>query len=68
MGVITDLDESNIFSSIEELSKEERQDYLVAKKHLKAQFLKGFKKDEKGQVTKVEDFVIPSFTLKDKQV
>ena len=68
MGVITDLDEGNIFSSIEELSKEERQDYLVAREHLKAQFLKGFKKDEKGQVTKVEDFVIPSFTLKDKQV
>ena len=33
-----------------------------------AQFLKGFKKDEKGQVTKFQDFVIPSFTLKNKQV
>ena len=68
MGVITNLDEGNIPVSIEDLSEEERQDYLVAREHLKAQFLKGFKEDEKGQVTKVEDFVIPSFTLKDKQV
>ena len=66
MGIITDLDEGNISASIEDLSEEEHQDYLVAREHLKAQFLKGFKKDEKGQVTKVEDFVIPSFTLKDK--
>ena len=68
MGVITDIDEGNISASIEDLSEEERQDYLVAREHLKAQFLKGFKKDKKSQVTKVEDFVIPSFTLKDKQV
>ena len=69
MGIITDHDESNIIStSIKELSEEERQDYLVAREHLKAQFLKGFKKGKKGQVTKVEDFVMPSFTLKNKQV
>ena len=47
MGVITDLDEGNIPASIEGLSEEERQDYLVAREHLKAQFLKGFKKDKK---------------------
>ena len=68
MGVITDLDDGNISASIEELSEEERQDYLVAKEHLMSHFLKGFKKDEKGQVTKVKDFVIPSFTLRNKQV
>jgi len=68
MGVITDLDEGNISTSIEELSKEEHQDYLVVREHFKAQFLKGFKKDEKSQVTRVQDFVIPSFTLKNKQV
>ena len=68
MGVITDLDDGNISASIEELSEEERQDYFVAREHLMAQFLKGFKKDEKGQVTKVQDFVILSFTLKNKQV
>jgi len=41
---------------------------LVAREHLMSQFLKGFKKDEKGEVTRIQDFVIPSFTLKDKQV
>ena len=40
MGVITDLDEGNIPASIEDLSEEERQDYLVTREHLKAQFLK----------------------------
>jgi len=40
----------------------------VAREHFKAQFLKGFKKDEKGQVTRIQDFVIPSLTLKNKQV
>ena len=68
MGVITDLDEGNISTSIEELSEEERQDYLVVREHFKAQFLKGFKKNQQGQVTRVQDFVMPSFTLKNKQV
>ena len=31
MGVITDLDEGNISTSIEELSEEERQEYLVVR-------------------------------------
>ena len=68
MGIITDLDESNISASIEELSEEERQDYLVFRKHFKAQFLKGFKNNQQGQVTRVQDFMMPSFTLKNKQV
>ena len=68
MGIITNLDEGNISASIEELSKEECQEYLVVREHFKAQFLKGFKKDEKGQITRIQDFMIPSFTLKDKQV
>ena len=67
MGVIIDLDEGNISASIEDLSEEERQDYLVAREHLMSQFLKVFKKDEKGQVTRVQDFVMPSFALKNKQ-
>ena len=42
MCIITDLDESNtVFASIEELSKEERQDYLVAREKFKAQFHEG---------------------------
>ena len=68
MGVITDLDEGNISTSIEELSEEERQEYLVVREHFKAQFLKGFKKNQQGQVTRVQDFVMPSFRLKNKQV
>ena len=68
MGVITDLDEGNISTSIEELSEEERQEYLVVREHFRAQFLKGFKKNQQGQVTRVQDFVMPSFTLKNKQV
>ena len=69
MSAINDPDKDNIiFTSIRELSKEECQDYLVTREHFKAQFLKGFKKDEKGQVTRVQDSVIPSFTLKNKQV
>ena len=66
MGIITDLDEGNISTSIEELSEEERQDYLVVREHFKAQFLKGFKKNQQSQVTRVQDFVMPSFTLKNK--
>jgi len=68
MGVITDLDEGNISTSIKELSEEEHQEYLVVREHFKAQFLKGFKKNKQGQVTRVQDFVMPSFTLKNKQV
>ena len=41
---------------------------MVVKEHFKAKFLKGLKKDEKGQVTRIQDFVIPSFMLKNKQV
>ena len=68
MGVIIDLDEGNISTSIEELSEEERQEYLVVREHFKAQFLKGFKKNQQGQVTRVQDFVMPSFALKNKEI
>ena len=54
MGIIIVLNEDNsIYTSIEELSEEERQDYLVAREHFKAQLLKGFKKDQQDQVTRV---------------
>jgi hypothetical protein len=50
MGATGELDKDNIISiSIEELSKEEHQDYLMAKEHFKAQFLKGFRKDKKAR-------------------
>ena len=68
MGVVTDLDDGNISTSFKKLSEEECQEYLVVREHFKAQFLKGFKKNQQGQVTRVQDFVMPSFTLKNKQV
>ena len=40
----------------------------MVREHFKAQFLKGFKKNQQGQVTRVQDFVMPSFRLKNKQV
>ena len=49
MGVITDLDKGNISTSIEKLSEEEHQDYLVVREHFKAQFLKGLKKISKAR-------------------
>ena len=41
MGVITDLDKGNISTSIEELSEEERQEYLVVREHFKSTILEG---------------------------
>jgi hypothetical protein len=40
----------------------------VAEEHFKAQCLKGFKKDWADQVKRVQDFMMPSITLKNKQV
>ena len=68
MGIITDLEEGNISTSIEELSEEEHQEYLVVREHFKEQFFKGFKKYQQGLVTSVQDFAMPSLTLKNKQV
>lgn len=69
MGANCELDLENIISAtIEELTKDERQDYLMAEEHFRAQSLKGFKKDRSGQVKRVQDVVMPAFTLKDKQI
>ena len=41
--------------------------YLLVEEHVKAQFLKGFKKDRGGLVKRVEEFMLPSLKLsKDK--
>jgi hypothetical protein len=46
MGTSSELNKDNIISaSLEEVSEEERQDYLVAEEHFKTQFLKVFKKN-----------------------
>ena len=37
--------ENIVTATIEELSEEERKAYLLLEEHVKAQFLKGFKKD-----------------------
>jgi hypothetical protein len=69
MDATSELDKDNIISAtIEELSEEERHYYLVAEEHFKAQCLKGFKKDWADQVKRVQDFMMPSITLKNKQV
>ena len=52
---------------MEELTEEERKAYLLIEEHVKAQFLKGFKKDRGGLIKRVEEFVLPSLKIsKDK--
>jgi len=64
----SEIDKENIITAtMEELTKEERKAYLLVEEHVKAQFLKGFKKDRGGLVKRVEEFVLPSLMLsKDK--
>ena len=64
----SEINKDNIITAtIEELSEEERKAYLLLEEHVKAQFLKGFKKDRGGLVKRVEEFVLPSLKLnKDK--
>jgi len=64
----SEIDKENIITAtMEELTKEERKAYLLVEEHVKAQFLKGFKKDCGGLVKRVEEFVLPSLMLsKDK--
>ena len=50
-------------ATMEELTEEERKAYLLVEVHVKAQFLKGFKKDRGGLVKRVEEFVLPSLML-----
>ena len=59
---------SNVIkATMEELTDDERQAYLIAVEHLKEQFLQGFKKERGGLFKRVGEFVIPSFKLnKDK--
>ena len=62
-----EIDKENIITAtMEELTEEERKAYLLVE-HVKAQFLKGFKKDRGGLVKRVEEFILPSLKLsKDK--
>ena len=64
----SEIDKENIITATkEELTKEERKAYLLAEEHVKAQFLKGFKKDRGGLIKRADEFVLPSLKLsKDK--
>ena len=64
----SEINKDNIITAtIEELREEERKTYLLLEEHVKAQFLKGFRKDRGGLVKRVEEFVLPSLKLnKDK--
>ena len=60
----SEIDKENIITAtMEELTEEERKAYLLVEEHIKAQFLKGFKKDRGGLVKRVEEFVLPSLKL-----
>ena len=51
----SEIDKNNIITAtIEELSEEECKAYLLLEEHVKAQFLKGFKKDRGGLVKRVK--------------
>ena len=53
--------------TMEELTDDESQAYLIAEEHLKEQFLQGFEKECGGLFKRVGEFVMPSFKLnKDK--
>ena len=60
--------ENIITATIEELTEEERKAYLLVEEHVKAQFLKGFKKDRGGLVKRVEEFVLPSLKLNQDKI
>ena len=47
--VSSEINKENIITTtIEKLSEDERKAYLLLEEHVKAQFLKGFKKDRGG--------------------
>ena len=51
----SEIDKENIITAImEELTEEEHKAYLLVEEHVKAQFLKGFKKDRGGLVKRVD--------------
>ena len=54
--------------TMEELIKDECRAYLIAKEHLKEQFLQGFKKERGCLFKRVGEFVMPSFKLNNTKV
>ena len=68
MGSKAEISDDNVIkATMEELTEDERQAYLIVEEHLKEQFLQGFKKECGGLFKRVGEFVMPSFKLnKDK--
>ena len=68
MGDKAEISASNVINAtMEELTDDERQAYLIAEENLEEQFLQGFKKERGGLFKRVGEFVMPSFKLnKDK--
>ena len=68
MGEKAEICGSNVIqATMEELTDDERQAYLIAEEHLRENFLQGFKKERGGLFKRVGEFVMPSFKLnKDK--
>ena len=65
----SEIDKENIITAtMEELTEEECKAYLLVEEHVKAQFLKGFKKDRGGLVKRVEEFVLPSLKLNQDKI
>ena len=59
----SEIDKENIITAtMEELTEEERKANLLVEEHVKAQFLRGFKKDRGGLVKRVE-FILSSLKL-----
>ena len=64
MGTHGEIHSDNVLkATMEELTEDERQAYLIAEEHLKENFLQGFKKERGGLFKRVGEFVMPSFKL-----
>ena len=69
MGSKAEISGSNVIkATMEELTEDERQAYLIAEEHLKEQFLQGFKKERGGLFKRVGEFVMPAFKLNNDKV
>ena len=69
MGTHGEIYNDNVIkATMEELTEDERQAYLIAEEHLKEHFLQGFKKERGGLFKRVGEFVMPSFKLNKEKV
>jgi len=69
MGTRAEVHDDNIIkATMEELTEEEHQAYLIAEEHLKEHFLQDFRKERGGLFKRVGEFVMPSFKLNNNKV